>query len=702
MTGPHAKEIQGVANRWEEHMRSALAELKIVRASLDQTKVRATNAAFERIYDVRAQASELLQLLRQNYKWLFTDVNIRKPREFAALLGRLLVPSRNDLGIRDAPTYRSRQERVDWWQDRLNATEYGENEPLANLIDALALDQLEQIVSTAHKVPILVTHSAKIFEALRHERETNADFFRWHGVSLAQPPQIALVQRLRSDAARSGNIEQLTEELTRQQARGEEVYDLISDIVTGRRDPQAIDSRIETDIQEFEENWRQWDALQQVLQTLETPENIPGMLSGLEKILHETSPDDTAEFQRLLIAELDELITELDLMQAKIANRLAPPEAPEELQLLPQDARELENRAVRFRPGPRVRSAVYPVATFRFSDPEVVKCLHEIADGLESLKNATAGEPAKAHVNNLWNQARERLESERRPEFLLLFSVLYLTQEKWMQAYDMATRGLLLQDSNDGVNGKQSSARAELLLARAGARRAFVHAHRMDFPNDCREFLQGTVEDCLKSLAVQREDGETLPDRRCLRELAVTFCASHDPVYGPRRAEKSIALTLDPASVVEDLDVSGANGDPLLLAEVFARQACRQPIADAQMKSLFANTHLYVMTEIDRRFLDNGQEPQYEAERIDLAEKLDSGGDDPNFLDTLMWHWWVLARTRKLRNDNSWLDFANRAKNIADTLPNHPGLVGPDTNQYYYRLARYHRRRVNSAMSEAP
>ena len=139
-------------------------------------------------------------------------------------------------------------------------------------------------------------------------------------MSLVQPPQIVLVLRLRDDATNAGRGDQLTQELTRQQARGEEVYELLCKIVADRHEFETrIDARVEKDIAEFEENWRQWDALRQVLQTLQQPDDTPGMLAGLEKILHQP-PDDTRDFQKLLLRELDNLIADLERLQAQSQN----------------------------------------------------------------------------------------------------------------------------------------------------------------------------------------------------------------------------------------------------------------------------------------------------------------------------------------------------------------------------------------------
>src|SRR5216684_169850 len=376
MTGPHGREVRGVGQGWQEYMNTALLELKSMRQRLGRETLTALNEDLHRIHvaGIRSQATQLLQLLRENYRWLFSETHIRPSAVFDRLLARLYVPSGKELGIPSGWEYQPNRERVEWWKQRLNETGLGKKEPGPNFIDALALDQVEQVAKVARKVPILLTHSGKIFEALRIARKDEPEFFRRDGISLAQPPQMVLVLRLRKDASASGRLEQLQEELTRQQARGEEVYDLLSSIEVnekGEVKQSFAYARIEQDLEEFERSWRQWDALRQVLQTLEQQEETPGMLAGLEKILRETPADDAVYFQRLLVIELDSLITKVDRLQAQIANRLAPPAVPEEMDLQPEDAEELASHVVRLRAEPRVRSAAYPISSFRFSDPDI-------------------------------------------------------------------------------------------------------------------------------------------------------------------------------------------------------------------------------------------------------------------------------------------------------------------------------------------
>jgi hypothetical protein len=647
-----------------------------------------------------------VKLLSDNYRWLFSEIRIRPPRFFQQLLARLHIPSVHELGLPDGWEYRPNQDNIEAWRKRLHETQLGNREPGPNLIDAFALDQIEQIAQVQERrPPILLTHSGKIFDALRTMRDTNPDFFRVRGVSLVQPPQMALVLRLRDDAAKTGKLEQVTAELARQQARGEALSDLLramkTDPVTGVVDTASSYEDFEKDLEDFEKNWDQWDALRQILQTLEGQEEAPGMLEGLHKILQDTNHVDGEEVERLLKQELDELIGEVDRLQGEIANRLSPPEAPgSTLELKNEHVQAIDTLVVRFRSAPSVPSAAYPIGSFRFRNPVIVGHLSPMAALLGQTKDHSGTADTQDRLRDMWLELR-RLDLHDQPEFFLLFSVLYLAQGRWMQAYDMAHHGLALADGrNAAVDGRDDiAACGELLLARAGAGRAFVHAVRMDFPATCEAFLQNAIEDCLSSLRTQREAGSNQSDARCLREIAVILCSSHDPVYGPRTAYQPIRLAIKPEELAPWI-APDTLADPLVMASAFARKAFEQKKQGEHAETLYMNTHLYVMTEIDRRAIDNGAPAQYEEERIDLALQLTNRhGDDPNLLDTLMWHMFVLAERERKEGGASWKPSAVQANEVAARLDTYTDLRN-NTNQYYQRLVQYHQVRVRRTLTE--
>jgi hypothetical protein len=138
--------------------------------------------------------------------------------------------------------------------------------------------------------------------------------------------------------------------------------------------------------------------------------------------------------------------------------------------------------------------------------------------------------------------------------------------------------------------------------------------------------------------------------------------------------------------------------DPLRLAGALARKAYDLNANDAHASALYQNTHLYVMTELDRRALDANdvppdQVPQYEKERVKLAGSLkEHHKGDPNLLDTLMWHHRVLAEAQKRRRA-PWEQAAHEAMNLSKQLTEQTRLRG-NTNQYYKRLVEWHQTRV--------
>lgn len=702
MSGPHAREIRGVALGWQEHMSQALVELRLMRQQLRDPVLDVVNKDLQRIYEggVRNAAQELVQLLRENYRWVFAESRLRPTDLFGRLLLRLSIPSATELGLPDGWRFKPDTTRVEMWRQRLHQTGLGKKEPGPNLVDAYALDQLEQVAAAIaatgkeHRLPILLSHSGKIFEALRNERATDSGFCRVRGVSLVQPPQMVLVLRLRDDAIREGRLGEVTEELGRQMARGETINELLrsASAKSGEAAPPPSISyeKLEEELDQFEKSWDQWDALRQVQQSFQEHDDAPGMLDGLEKILRETSPDDANYLQSLLGRELDKLISEVDRLQGEITNHISPPDAPAatELQLESETSKKIATVLVRFRTSPTVPSAAYPIPSFHFRDAKMIEELSKMTAALEELRTTTRSQDERTRIQELWHELHATHELLDQPEFFLLLAVLYLAQEKWMQAHDMASQGLL------ALEPSSQAAAAELHLARAGAGRAFVHSVRMDFPATCEAFLQSAVDDCLKSLELQDRNTADRPDGRCLRELAVIYCSAHDPVYGPNDTYRPIQLKIDKARLARWTEVEGVE-DSLSLAGVLARRAYDENSGDTQAAVLYENTHLYVMTELDRRHLDAEEtnDARYENDRIRLATSLEKRhAGDPNLLDTLMWHHRVLAEAQKRRNA-PWGRAAKEAENYSNQLTDQAALRG-NTNQYYQRLVDWHQIRV--------
>ncbi|MDP9192260.1 MAG: hypothetical protein M3P06_11225 [Acidobacteriota bacterium] len=696
VSGPHARELQGIRAVWHEHLNQALETLKLMRAhfnELPDVKIVKEGLLRFRRDGIREKTEQLVRLLRENYRWIFSASQI-PPNRFDSLIARLCIPSAKQLGLPPDWQYQPNRERAADWQKRLHDTGLGRREPGPNLIDAYALDQLEEIAKhRANKVlPILLTHSGKILEALKRMREKkDPNFFRIHGVSLVQPPELILVQRVRDDAMKQGNATVINEELARQQARGETIAELLASKKT--TEIAGSYETLDNEIEEFERSWQQWDALRQVLTTLEEKDKSPslGMLEGLDAILRETSGADAAELKQQIQAALDQLIGQVGQLQGDLASRIAPPATPTGgLSLHPFVHDEIATVVVRFQTKQRVPSAAYPLTAFRFRDPAMIAELEKMDAAVTEARQAKGSNRAEEHLHEMWRALQARLldANERSVESYLLFSDLYLAQERWWQAYDMARAGITTL-SHSG--GEAELVMTELLLARAGAGRAFVHAERMDFPGMCEAYLQKAMDDCLLALETQNRLGEEKADPRVLRELAVILCSAHDPVYGPSPKRTSVILAIDADRVTPWIG-NDVELDPLYVAGAFARKAYENCVKNVSTTVLFLNTHLYAMTEIDRRLIDANDTPRYEQERSDLATDLMTRRpDDPNFLDTLMWHALVTAISPRVPPLGTADEAVRLARQYADGLDKQPKL---GETEYYHRLIQYHQARV--------
>jgi hypothetical protein len=327
--------------------------------------------------------------------------------------------------------------------------------------------------------------------------------------------------------------------------------------------------------------------------------------------------------------------------------------------------------------------------------------MEELARSNEVTGPLTDASPAEERYQLRRARAwvRSLVDLRKHPEYYLLLAVSYLAQERWVQADDVARKGIEAiskQQSEAGDLACDSElALAELLLVRAGAVRANVHSARIEFPTICEALLTSAVDDCLKSLEIQSRLVQ-IDDARCLRELAVIFCSAHEPVYGASSSRDwtMIRLPVRPNRFAQWVTIERED-DPLLAAETFAQKAYEQRPTDRRSETLYINTHLYVMTEIDRRTMISGQQPVNEPKRVELAAQLDVQSD-PNLLDTLMWHKRMLAEAQFMNKDESWKRSEREAVALSNQLSDYQNELG--AIQYYQRLVKFHQRRVNSPL----
>jgi hypothetical protein len=712
--GPHAQEINGVRQNWHERMALVLKELMLLQKDYDMPQVQAFEQELEKISveGLKSRAEDLIQLLSDNHEWIFAAWRVphkELPALFDRVLRQLHRPAIPDLALPKDFTYTPHETRIDEWLACLDATDIGRGEPGPNMVDAYVLDQLAQIARAAppNRLPILFTHSSKVFQAMEQAPPELSASLRINGISILQPPQVALVLRLRSDAIESDTLPQLTEELERQREHCQRITALVEEINAASKEqpaPSELHEGVKQELKRLDGLSMQWNALENLRQTIDTDvrARTTGMAQGLLRILQ--SPEDGARLRSLLGEELARLVREVDQLQTEISRRpLADEEPKGELEL--EEHRDeltafvVPNPLMRPRREPLVPSAMYPTAGFHFRDARTRPYLKRFRD---TLKTPPADE-RKPHEEreravNLWRLLKEFKQLDDHPEYYLVLAVVYLAQEKWLQAYDMAGDGIeFVGRSGAELDHEGTSALAELLLTRAGAARAFVHATRVDVPSACRAFLETAITTCFQCLEIQSDSAPA--DARCLRELAVIYGSSQEPLYGPGDSPKGwdpLDLYIDRQRLSKWISISPED-DSRRVAAALARRAWELGSENESLKYFFVNTHLYAMTEVDRLLLAADASPQHEKEREDMALDLkDASEKDANFTDTLMWHEYVLALGHKKRAE-PWSVFAENAADRSRQI----GRKDLTSNLYYRRLIMAHRQTVGASAQQA-
>lgn len=715
--GPHAREINGVRGGWESRMRLVKEEMEILRQQYDDPdRVEQVREQLQELseVDIKQRASDLVKLIRENHRWVFAAWRVpfeALPSFFDQLRERLKIPTLEDLELDDDWVYEPDSERVDDWIRRLEKTDAGHGEPAPNLIDAYAIDQLEQINQGLgdDRIAVLLTHSNKILEAIREGRRTQPDLLRKQGVSIVQPTQVALVWQLLSEAEQGDDMTHLTEELERQRERGLRIGELVDAMPENADESQKKGNepvaQLKQELDQLDKVSGQWDALQKIRQNLDpAAERLKrGILDELQLLLEENTEDSS--LSETLEQELDKLISVMDRLQGKIANRLMPPEVPSGGLVLDRGDHEIQaylsaTPSVLDRPqagSSSVPSATYPTSFFRFRDSEIEPYLERLGAELDVLKTADEkGADTRAKRNSLakfWKTLHSLDQLRDRHEHSLLLAVVYLNHEQWFQAYDMAGEGIARLAKRKG-SVEQTAARSELLLVRAAAARAWAHASRSGLPTVCKAFLSRAVNDCITCLQEQRGGWERQPswfyqdglDARCLREIAVIVGSSREPVYGPTPPYAALDLVLDRKRLADWVAPEG--DDPLDLYLVLARLAHEHGRKDPRIGILSVNTYLYALTEVDRRDLEAGKGDSHAEERQGLAKMIEScgGGEDPNFVDSLMWHDYVLALGARQRGEDAWVGLRDKALARGQTVE----VKSLSNAGYYKRLLAVH------------
>jgi tetratricopeptide (TPR) repeat protein len=546
----------------------------------------------------------------------------------------------------------------------------------------------------ADELLVLYTHSFKILSVLERRRKDDPDLLRKSGISLVQPPEVALVQELLrpqgEDDAPALPVSELTIDLERSKSMSDLRKRLQDDCLPflereemPKADVESLVRSLEGELAELADKTQDWQSLERV--AIETSrDEDSGIFQQFRAAIEGFDRDN---LRRVLKRNLSELIDEMEELQQRISVGFLPkPEASLTFEHI-APAPSFGMRAIlHSKPG----STVY---SFRFRSAKIRRYLDRIQDHLERLDQARGSDEQAERFGLQLQQEMYQCEVELKgdPEFYLLLASVYSSRERWFQAYDAASQGLKrlwpqgeVEDSRD-PGRERAVTTCELLLAKASALRNWTLREYSDLGLVAAGLLEEAATICRLCLSQQQQWGdlvgvgpeaEAFRDPRCLREIGL--------IYGTAREDR---IPVHPQS--EDFQAAGCvapqDHDDLLLALAicYSRRAYELAREDERMRIFYQNSLIYLLVEEDRdEDLD---------ERLKLVSEFDSPAieTDPNFLDTLAWHHLALARRHKKQGEAFEEDFAEAWRFIDQAR----ALVDRG-HRYYHRLIDRHYKEI--------
>ncbi len=703
---PHLLELRSLSGVWSERLRVAAQQLTLLKESAPQLKESSQKeldrlTAEEPDEQVLDQFVDLILRERSFFSKVFS-LPLQQGRSLDSLIHRLALPDQSCLGL-EGWRYEPEPGRVDFWYEQLAASEVGRGGPPSHLVDAHALHMIELLNQAlpGERFLLLSTQSEKIWEVVEKAREADGEALMKAGLSLVQRPQLALVKTLLKDEdSRARNRERLIVEKERGGSLGEMRRRLQKEILPflEKGDSDHLDfTQIEQLVQDLEIGIERLDSVSRDKQWIErlrlafdpSVEQTEGSLR--EQFLGAMKDNRREAMQEVLSRRLGELIAELEDLQQRLS--LAAVTTPSPPMSFESEEPSFGIRGIlNSQPGGHAYS-------LRFQSPILPAHLLRIQDLLEALDRAPSDpEQRRLNVYEL-QQEMYRCEVEHReePEYYLLLALVFSSRQMWFQSYDAADQGLKKIRAREHPGAPSApdraaaSATTELLFAQASAFTNWTLERYADLPAVAERFLGRAAGMARQSLRLQQQWAAVLHpvgdlDPRCLRELG--------NIYGTAR-EAQIPLAVDAG----DRELAGLPAEPppdLLDAFLgLARLAYRWGRDDDRMRVHYVNSLLYAMTEKDS--------PRDLVERRELAGILaaeDALDGDPNFLDTLAWHHFRLAR----RLQREGLPFAPDLHIAHERIESAWGHLKRNRrwrgNGYYERLIERHCTEIAAAWEE--
>ena len=719
--GPHAEELAAVAQSWRERIEAAIVALD---------NVRVVKEHIDRELDEREKDQVLSQLVdlvkRERATLLGAGIGTADQFEnfYQSVARRLYLPRSEDLGLLPTWRYKPNEDRIAWWFDRLNASMWARPSPNTHDIDAHALDLIEQINAALppNRFLFFYTHSGKIWDVVEKIRSSNdgESFLSKNGISLLRPPEVELVQAWLEEASEQDRFKRQGEAaLGLERSKG--LKDLRGRLRT-LLDPQVAPKPAEQDIamlvgslvealavevSKLEERTREWESLQKFKANLKVAheEEVRGLWPKFLKLLRSLDEAKRSELRELLQKDLDSLIEEMGDLQEKISASFLPPSPEGTLSFVPLEKPKSESVRAILRSQPS-RTAP-PVYAFRFMSADVRQHLLSIQKQLDVVAGGVPDEVegARVELRRLMYVCERDLSNQ--PEFSLLLASVYSSLSQWFLAYSAAesclkelwpeSRGRPMSDPVPST--EKAVVTCEFLLAAAYAKRSWTLDEYADLRYVASGFLAQAAGLIRRCLALQRAWAPKLKqcyadpanDPRGRRELGSIYANAWEA-----------GIPLDPHP--EDLTVAGVKSIPagvdsrLLLYRCFADQAYQRRAHDKtpRMEAYYLNSHLNALTLLDR--------PEDRAileKAVEAFSGLEETYQDPNLLDTLAWHHYLMA-TRRPQEDQP----ANQQLNLAWGLIQNASKVASldaryPKSRYYKEVFRKHFEAIRAAATKA-
>lgn len=692
MLPAHALEIRGLRYTWHERLTIAEERLALLQVAMDHLH-QSLDDVNDDDEDITDQIVEIC--LRESPStfgcWLgpspegFDDY-------YSALLQKIKFPLLSELGL-EHWHYEERNDEIDSWYREISESP-ALGGPSTHLLDAHALDFLDAINHELddNRVVILLTHSQKIWSALRKRRKENPALLKKGDVSLVQSPDVAFVRlnwlnsltRLNSNTTQnkallieqgvSNGMMNLRDRLEKQLKHIESGGVLTKQMVD--RPLQEMTDRLKV-LDEKSHEWERNVLLQLQLKQPTTQIAHRGLFNSFREAIQRC---DRRQLKEILSQNIISLMKSISDIRDRLALSI-PPRPTGEFRVEVVQTSSALRWVLRRQPVTFPHMFVFP------SESEMGSVLHRIEELLD-IHRENRDDATLQELHKIMNLCETNL-NDNVENYLLLASV-YTSRGLWFQALNSATQGFK-KLWPDGKPEDEKHVRAqigvltcELLLARCVSLRTWTSVTHGDLAKVAASFLETAAgwansylqlrqqwwKDIRQSYGVDSSD-----DARGLRELAV--------IYG-LATELNVKIEIPESILLEAKLTSHSSNKQLKLAIYYAQRAYDSSKYGSDLKLFCTNNLLYELSELNQ----NRDIDLREKLATELASDSEKIQQVAQFTDTLGRHHYRMAEYNLDQNNKSLaLSHIDSAINMFNQAVNNCD----QSNRYAHKLFKRHK-----------